>query len=336
MSERPASGGRVSGFLEKLHANKDVFRQPANEEDQDHHENHAQGFLTAKAQASVLVGADQHPDNQRIAEADDGERDDKAHRDFQPLDFRHVREAEVYLPRVLQMDGREGHQGRRDGAQPDEAAAEPGVLHGAEEVGLHDFGQGDVPVEAHPGEEEDAAVHVDLQEQGHEGAEDGDVVVFLIQVKHFDEGVHHQDEVGRCQVNEVEVGDGHLLAKADVHHQDQDVPHEADGEEEYRVKAGQEKAYHVLLLLRFVGKGESLSLVAKTGPVEFKVGAVTKRRRGGSRVNFRGVILCEIDEPGFLRQAVQLGRGSKETGRDHDCSRRGLNQLGCSELLGEH
>lgn len=114
----------------------------------------------------------------------------------------------------------EGEKRGQDGGHPDEAAAELGVLHSPQRAAAHGASQGDVPIEAHPREEEDAAVHVDLQEKGHEGAEDSVVVILLVQVEDLDEGVCHQDEVSYSQVDKVKVGDGHLLSVVQVHHQD--------------------------------------------------------------------------------------------------------------------
>lgn len=94
------------------------------------------------------------------------------------------------------------------------------MLHSPQRAAAYGASQGDVSVEAHPREEEDAAVHVDLQEQGHERAEDGVVVVLLVQIEDLDEGICHQDEVSNGQVHKVKVGNGHLLSVVQIHHQD--------------------------------------------------------------------------------------------------------------------
>lgn len=196
----------------------------------------------------MLVGLDESPDNERVAEADDGKGDDEPQGDLKPLDLLDICKAEAGLLGVLQVDGGEGHQRGGNRGHPDEAAAQPGVVLRAEQAAAHGLGQGEVAVAAHPREEEDAAVHVDLQEEGHEGAQRGDVVVLLVQVEHLNQRVGHQDEVCCCQIDEVQVGDCHLFPEADVHHQDQDVPHKANGEEEDGVQAGQEQPDGVLLL----------------------------------------------------------------------------------------
>lgn len=121
---------------------------------------------------------------------------------------------------MLCLHNGEGEKGGQDGGHPDEAAAELGVLHSPQRAAAHGVSQGNVAVKAHPCEEEDAAVHVDLQEKGHEGAEDSVVIILLIQIEDLNEGISHQDEVGYGQINKVKVRDGHLLSVVQVHHQD--------------------------------------------------------------------------------------------------------------------
>lgn len=212
--------GRVSGALQQLDADEDVLRQPADEEHQNHHHDHAQGLLPPRPQTAVLLGPHEDAHDQGVAQADDGEGHQEADGNLQPLDLEDVGEAEVQLAAVLRLDDGEGQERGQDGGHPDEAAAELGVLHGPQRAAADGAGQGDVPVEAHPREEENTAVHVDLQEEGHEGAEDGVVVILLVQIEDLDEGIRHQDEVGDGQVNEVKVRDGHLLSVVQVHHQD--------------------------------------------------------------------------------------------------------------------
>lgn len=211
---------RVSRALQQLDADEDVLRQPADEEHQNHHHYHAQGLLPPRPQFTMLLGPHEDTHDEGVAQADDGEGHQEADGYLQPLDLKDVGEAEVQLAPVLRLHNGEGQQRGQDGRHPDEAAAELGVLHSPQWAAAHGARQGDVPVEAHPGEEEDAAVHVDLEEEGHEGAEDGVVVILLVQVEDLDEGVGHQDEVGHSQVDEVQVGDGHLLPVVQVHHQD--------------------------------------------------------------------------------------------------------------------
>lgn len=232
----------VSRALQQLDADEDVFGQPADEEHQDHHHNHAQGLLPPRPQPAVLLGPHEDPSNEGVAQANDGEGHQEADGHLQPLDLEHVGEAEVQLAPVLRLHDGEGEEGGQDGRHPDEAAAELCVLHSPQRAAAHGAGQGNVAVEAHPGEEENAAVHVDLQEEGHEGAEDGVVVVLLVQVEDLNEGVGHQDEVRHRQVHKIKVRDGHLLPVVQVHHQDQNVADKSDGEEEDSVQAGQKEA----------------------------------------------------------------------------------------------
>lgn len=212
--------GQVGGALQQLDADEDVLRQPADEEHQYHHHDHAQGLLPPRPQTAVFLGPHEDSHNQGVAQADDGEGHQEADGNLQPLDLKDVGEAEVQLAAVLRLDDGEGQKRGQDGGHPDEAAAELGVLHSPQLAAADGAGQGDVSVEAHPREEENTAVHVDLQEEGHEGAEDGVVVILLVQIEDLDEGICHQDEVGDGQVNEVKVRDGHLLPVVQVHHQD--------------------------------------------------------------------------------------------------------------------
>ncbi|XP_073647892.1 uncharacterized protein [Tursiops truncatus] len=293
------AGGPLAGSgpgrrtLQQVHADEDVLGQPAHKEDQDHGQDHAQSLLPPRAKPMVPVRRHQDPDDERVAEADDGEGDHEAQRDLQPLHLPDVREAEADVLAVLQVHGGEGHQGGRHGGHPDEAAAQPCAGLGAERAAARGLGQSQVAVEAHPGEEEDAAVHVDLQEERHEGAERGDVVVLLVQVEHLDQRVCHQDEVRGRQVGEVQVGDGHLLPEADVHHQDQEVAREADGEEEDGVEAGQEEPDGALLLLRERGR----AVGQRAGQAEAAGGAVGGARRRlhagpGARRDSRPLRIC--------------------------------------------
>lgn len=126
----------------------------------------------------------------------------------------------MHLTPVLGLHNGEGEKGGQDGGHPDEATAEFRMLHSPQRAAAHGASQGDVSVKAHPCEEKNAAVHVDLQEKGHEGAEDSIVIILLIQVEDLDEGICHQDEVSYSQINKVKVGDGHLLSVVQVHHQD--------------------------------------------------------------------------------------------------------------------
>ena len=210
----------VSCALQQLDADEDVLWQPADEEHQNHHHDHAQGFLPPWPQATVLLGPHEDAYNQRVAQTNDGEGHQKANGHLQPLDLKDVGKAEVHLTPVLGLHNGEGEQGGQDGGHPDEATAELGMLHSPQWAAADGASQGYVAVKAHPREEEDAAVHVDLQEKGHEGAEDGVVVILLVQIEDLDEGIRHQDEVGHCQVNEVKVRDGHLLSVVQVDHQD--------------------------------------------------------------------------------------------------------------------
>lgn len=56
-------------------------------------------------------------------------------------------------------------EGGQDGGHPDEATAELSMLHSPQWAAANGASQGYVPVEAHPSEEKDAAVHVNLQEE---------------------------------------------------------------------------------------------------------------------------------------------------------------------------
>lgn len=150
---------------------------------------------------------------------------------------------------MLGLHDGEGEQRGQDGGHPDEAAAQLGVLHSSQWAAAHGAGQGDVSVKAHPGEEEDATIHVDLKEKGHEGAEDGIVIILFIQVEDLNEGVCHQDEVSDSQVNKIKVRDGHLLSVVQVHHQDQDVTNKSNREKEDGVQTGQKEADNVRLVV---------------------------------------------------------------------------------------
>ena len=102
---------------------------------------------------------------------------------------------------MLSLSYDERQQGEHGGGHPDEAAADARVRHAA----THAAGQRHEPIEAHPRQEEDTAVHVDLLEQVHEGAEAGLVIVVFLQVEHLDQRVGHEEEVGHGQVHKVEV-----------------------------------------------------------------------------------------------------------------------------------
>lgn len=252
----PQGGGspprRVGGALQQLDADEDVLWQPTDEEHQNHHHNHAQGFLPPGPQPAMLLGSHEDSADQRVTQADDGEGHQKPNGHLQPLNLEDVREAEVHLPPVLGLDYGEGEKGGQDGGHPDQAAAELGVLHRPQRAAAHGAGQRNVSVEAHPREEKDAAVHVDLQEQGHEGAEDGVVVILLIQVENLNKGICHQDEIRHGQINKVEIGDGHLVSVVQVYHQDEDVPYKSNRKQEDSVQAGQEQTDAVKLVFFWV------------------------------------------------------------------------------------
>lgn len=168
----------------------------------------------------MLLGPHEDAANQRVAQPNDGEGNQKANGYLQPLDLKDVSKAEVHLTSVLSLHNGEGEQRGYYGGHPDEATAELGMLHSPQRAAGHGAGQGNIPIEAHPCQKEDAAVHVDLQKKGHEGAEDGVVIVFLIEIENLDEGIRHQDEVSYSQVNKIKVRDGHFLSVVEVHHQD--------------------------------------------------------------------------------------------------------------------
>lgn len=275
-----APPGWVGGALQQLDADEDVLRQPADEEHQDHHHDHAQGLLPPGPQTAVLLGPHEDSHDQGVAQADDGEGHQEADGDLQPLNLKDVGEAEVQLAPVLRLHDGEGQEGGQDGGHPDEATAELSVLHSPQWAAAHGAGQGDVPVEAHPGEEENTAVHVDLQEEGHEGAEHGVIVILLVQVEDLDEGICHQDEVGEGQVDEVKVGDGHLVSVVQVDHQDQDVADKSDREEEDGVHAGQEEADDVGVVL-FAVLGQIRGVVLEGEVQALCVVNVRPEQRGG-------------------------------------------------------
>lgn len=179
-----------------------------------------------------------------VAQAQDAEGEQEAQRHLQPLDQGHVGKAEVELSGMLRLghgERQHGEQGRR---HPDQAAAEAGVGHTA----AHGASQRHEAVKAHPGEEEDAAVHVDLQEEGHKDAEGGLVVVVLLQIEHLNQRVRHQDQVGHCQVHKVQVRSRHTTLLSQVYNQDEDVPNETHREQEYGVEAGEDEADGVMLV----------------------------------------------------------------------------------------
>lgn len=178
---------RVGGALEQLDADKDVLGEPADEENQHHHHDHAQGLLAARPEPPVLLSPHEDANDPRVTKADDGEGHQESDRHLQPLDLEDVGEAEVHLAGVLRLHDGERKQGCQDGRHPDEAAAELGVLHGSQRTGAHGTSEGHVAVEAHPRQEEDAAVHVHLEEERHEGAQHGVVVVLLVEVEDLDE-----------------------------------------------------------------------------------------------------------------------------------------------------
>lgn len=138
---------------------------------------------------------------------------------------------------MLGLHNGEREKGGQNGGHPDEATAELGMLHSPHWAAANGASQGNVSVKAHPCEEEDAAVHVDLKEKGHEGAEDSIVIILLIQIEDLDEGICHQDEVSYSQVNKVQVGNGHFFSVVQVHHQDQDVANKSNRKEENGVQA---------------------------------------------------------------------------------------------------
>lgn len=238
--------------LQQLDADEDVFWQPADEEDEYHDHDHAQSFLPARPQSMVLLGLHEDSPNQGVAQADDGEWHQKADGYLKPLDLVDVGEAEVQLTPVLRLHDGEREKRGQNGSHPNETTAELCMLHGPQWAAVHGARQGHVSVKAHPGEEEDAAVHVDLQEEGHEGAEDRVVVIFLVQIENLNEGIRHQDEVCYSEVHKVDIRDGHLLSVVQVHHQYQDVANKSNGKEEDGVQAGQEKTSYVRLVLVWV------------------------------------------------------------------------------------
>lgn len=312
---RPLRG--VGCDLQQLDADEDVLRQPADEEHQHHHHDHTKGLLPPRPQPTVLPRPHEDAPDEGVAQADDGEGHQEADGHLQPLDLEDVGEAEVQLAPVLRLHDGEGEERGQDGGHPDEAAAELGVLHSPQRAAAHRAGQGHVAVEAHPGEEEDAAVHVDLQKEGHEGAEDGVVVVLLVEVEDLDERVGHQDEVGYGQVDKVEVRDGHLLSVVQVDHQDQDVADKSDGEEEDGVEAGQEEANDVGVVLfqlfhqtRGVvlhGSVESISAVC-VHPHQRRLHLHTARGRGVSaEATCNPTAASTSSDPGTSRWRVPEG-----------------------------
>lgn len=210
---------RVSCALQQLDADEDVFWQPADEEHQNHHHNHAQGFLPPRPKSAVLLGLHEDSANQRVTQTNNGERHQKANGDLQPLNLKDIGKTEVHLPSVLGLYNSKGEKGGQDGGHPDKAAAKLRMLHSPQWAAAHGARQGNVSIKAHPCEEEDAAVHVDLQEKGHKGAEDSVVVILFIQIENLNEGIGHQDEICNSEINKVEIWDGHLLSVVQVYHQ---------------------------------------------------------------------------------------------------------------------
>lgn len=235
--------------LEQLDADKDVLRQPADEEHQHHHHNHSQGLLPPWPQATVLLGLHQDAHNQGVTKANDGKGHQEANGHLQPLNLKYIGKAKVHLSPVLCLHNGEGEQGGQDGCHPDEATAKLSVLHGPQRAAAHGAGQGHIAVKAHPCQKEDTAVHVHLQEQGHKGAKDSVIIVFLIQIEDLDEGIGHQNEVSYSQVDKVKVRDGHLLSVIQVDHQDQDVTNKSNRKEEDGVQTGEEETNKVVLVL---------------------------------------------------------------------------------------
>lgn len=137
-----------------------------------------------------------------VAQAQDAERQQESQHHLQPLNLSHIGEAEVHFSGVLHLSYSERQQGEQRRGHPDEAAAETRMWQAVADG----FRQRDEAVEAHPGQEENAAVHVDLLEKVHEGAEAGVVVVFLLQVEDLDQRVRNQIEVGYSEVYKVEIG----------------------------------------------------------------------------------------------------------------------------------
>lgn len=204
----------------------------------------------------MLLSVHEDANDQRVTQADDGEGHQESNRHLQPLDLEDVGEAEVHLAGVLRLYDGERKESRQDGRHPDEAAAELGVLHGSQRTGAHGTGEGHIAVETHPRQEEDAAIHVHLEEKRHEGAQHGVVVVLLVEVEDLDERVHHQNEVRQRQVHKVQIRDGHLLTVVEVDHQNEDVTDEADGEEKNGVKAGKKQSDDVELVGAFFDIGD--------------------------------------------------------------------------------
>lgn len=120
---------RVGGALQQLDADEDVLWEPTDEEHQNHHYNHAQGFLPPWPQPAMLLGSHEDSPNQRVTQADDGEGHQKPDGYLQPLNLKDVGKAEVHLPPVLGLNYSEGEKGGQDGGHPDQATAELGVLH---------------------------------------------------------------------------------------------------------------------------------------------------------------------------------------------------------------
>lgn len=144
-------------------------------------------------------------------------------------------------PRAAHSQGQQCERARR---RPDEAAAEAGAGHAAPDV----VGQRHKAVQAHPGQEEDAAAHVDLLEQVHEGAEAGVVVVVApLQVEHLDQRVGHQNQVRPGQVHKVQVGGCQVAPSVQVDHEDEDVPNEANRKQGYGVEPREDEADDVVL-----------------------------------------------------------------------------------------
>lgn len=57
----------VSCALQQLDADEDVLWEPADEEHQNHHNDHAQGFLPPWPQSTVLLGPHEDATDQRVA-----------------------------------------------------------------------------------------------------------------------------------------------------------------------------------------------------------------------------------------------------------------------------
>lgn len=163
------------------------------------------------------------------------------------------------LSGVLHLSYSERQQGEQGRRRPDEAAGEPCVWYAA----THGVGQRDEAVEAHPGQKEDAAVHVGLLEEVHESAEAGLVVVALLKIEHLNQRVSYQKEVSHGQIHEVAIWRCHAAPVVKVYHYNKDIPNKTDRKQEYGVEAGEDEADKIIIIrscLRTIG-GDCLCVI---------------------------------------------------------------------------